>query len=96
MFIAPNPRDIVEGLLYDLEGHLRNARHALFVFDNRTYEADGYGKEAVSETVNMLKKLGKKPKLSRKNGMSFSSNRGKIKGCLASRDLGRNNTWVRY
>ncbi len=95
--VAPNPENIVEdGLLYDLEGHLKKARHALFVFDKRTFEAKGYGKEAVDETIKMLRSIGKKPKVSEKNGMAYSSNGGKIRGKLNSRDLGRNNIWIRY
>ena len=45
--VAPNPRDIAEGLLYSLEKFLQIARQKIIiVLDDRTQEAKRYGNQA--------------------------------------------------
>lgn len=66
--VAPNPKDIVGGLLYGLEKFLnRSGQVVVIVLDNRTLESDMYGQEAIQKIKqwasenNLIRIEGKKP-----------------------------------
>jgi len=56
--VAPNPEDVVEGNIIndELEKFLDQSKHQFFllVFDNRTFEAQGYLKEALQTTLDWM------------------------------------------
>lgn len=60
--IAPNPKDVVEGNIIndELEKFLDQGKYQFFlvVFDNRTFEAQGYLREALRTTLSWMEEHG--------------------------------------
>lgn len=52
--VAPNPQDIVEGLLYQLDNFLQKAT-VIIILDNRTQEAKMFGRKAKSAIFKWAK-----------------------------------------
>ncbi len=70
---APNPKDVVEGLLYQLERFLEKGQEIQIALDTRTHEAKTLGKEAVIETKTWLIKHGFQFKSGKVEGRNWNS-----------------------